>query len=101
MVQSERNRLTGEGDGFEPGAIDTILRRRLSPMPPLQGCDRGVGRNHLIEVVDIAEVATQYRFRHLDVNAVRQQLTVYDRPGNLYHGVESLRRLTQLLVFDD
>ena len=48
---------------------------------------RGWGRDHLIEVVDIAEVATQHRFRHLVVNAVRQQLTVYDRPGNLYHGV--------------
>lgn len=69
-----------------------------------KGAIEGWGRDHLIEVVDIAEVATQHRFRHLDVNAARQQLAVYDRLGNLYHGVEvpsppdaasaGLRRLT-------
>jgi predicted DCC family thiol-disulfide oxidoreductase YuxK len=51
----------------------------------------------LIEVVDIAQAATQRRFRHLDLNAATQQLTVCDRLGNLHHGVECLRRLTQLL----
>lgn len=54
-------------------------------------------RDDLIECVDVAEAGTQHRFRHLDPNVARQQLTVCDRLGNFYYGVESLRRLTQLL----
>ena len=88
--------------GAEPGAIDAIYDDDCPLCRRFKGAIEGWGRDHLIEVVDIAEVATQHRFRHLVVNAVRQHLTVYDRPGNLYHGVESLRRLTQLLpVFAD
>ena len=85
-----------------PAPLTLFYDDDCPPCRRFKGAIEGWGRDHLIEVVDIAEVATQHRFRHLDVNAVRQQLTVYDRPANLYHGVESLRRLTQLLpVFAD
>ncbi len=86
--------------GAEPGAIDAIYDDDCPLCRRFYGAIEGWGREHLIEVVDIAEVATQHRFRHLDVSC--QAATGGVRPARKSrHGVES-RRLTQLLpVFAD
>ena len=51
----------------------------------------------VIDIVDLATAESQPRFRYVNFAAARQQLTVCDQLGNASHGIEALRRLTQLL----
>ncbi len=50
-----------------------------------------------IEVVDLASPGIEERFKYLDLDAARQNLTVCDRLRKPWHGVEAIRRITKLL----
>ena len=53
--------------------------------------------DEMIAVVSLEDEETQTRFPHVDMDQVRQQLTVCDQLNRAWHGVEALRRIAALL----
>jgi predicted DCC family thiol-disulfide oxidoreductase YuxK len=51
----------------------------------------------LIEIVDHEDEGVRERFPDLNLDRVRQQLTVCDQMNRAWHGVEAIRRITDLL----